>query len=104
MGVVEGFNYFQWSGLFVILLTGRQSDGFQMAFFKYADTDPPYFFLTETEIKKAAMKDERWKDEADNMNLLSIWSENAVTLPHSKEEQGLEMEVFNMALRHYNCE
>ena len=86
-----------------ILSLLKNSNGFQMAFFKYADVDPPYFYLTENEVRTASNKDGIWDKEAEQMDLLTVLAENAVQIPGQPGVVGLELEVFNMMFRHYNC-
>ena len=105
--IIDAVAYLRWTYVLAIVLMVTDSNGFQMAFFKYADVHPPFFYLTESEIKRAWRKDERWRKEAQEMGLLEILKENGAKLPIQRvdgwDEAGLEMEVLFMILRHYSC-
>ena len=101
---VVGIPYLFWICLLVVVSVMRNSNCFRMAFFRYADRDPPDLYLTESEIFNASKTDKRWKEEAEKMELLHVWTENAVEIQGTKAVLGLEMEVINMMFRRYNCE
>ena len=89
--------------LLAIIMT-RSSSGFRAAFFRFADTDEPRFYLTEEEIKNAMKADDTWKIEAEDMNLFTLFKTLAVKIPAHEDMLGLEMEKYSWYLRNYACE
>ena len=97
--VVDVVGHFHWIFLLIGASIMRNSNGFQMAFFRYADQQFPHFYLTQDEIAEAMKTDKTWKEEAEAMGLQKLLEQHQVEIPGQTETKGLDMEKFNELVR-----
>ena len=90
--------------LVIIVVMTRTINTFRGAFFRFADTDSPSFFMTKREIQNAMNADAKWKKDAEEMNIWGLFNAYAVERPGAVDGYlGLEMERFHSWWRNYAC-
>ena len=90
--------------IFILLVSINTSNGMMVSFFKYADKKYPHFYLTMEEYDEA-IKDPKWKKEAEQFNFRDMISAHSVEIPALTEggptQQGLEMDAFKLSLANF---
>ena len=76
------------------------SNGFQLAFFRYADRQKPHFYLTADEINNAMKTDEIWKKEAEAIRLCELLEWHQEDMPDQSGLKGLSLDTFNQLCRY----